>query len=61
MIIAFKEIILTHASCSIKEKKSTNGILKYSSDLFQKTGFDISCKLSLKETVCMKCQIETIS
>ena len=24
--------------------------------LFQNTGFDISCKLSHKETVCMKCQ-----
>ena len=23
----------------------------------QKTGYDISCKLSPKETVCMKCQI----
>ena len=23
----------------------------------QETGVDISCKLSLKETVCMKCQI----
>ena len=23
---------------------------------FQKTGFDISCKLSPKETICMKCQ-----
>ena len=25
--------------------------------LSQKTGFDISCKLSPKETICMKCQI----
>ena len=24
---------------------------------FQKTGFDISCKLSPEETICMKCQI----
>ena len=24
---------------------------------FQKTGFDISCKLSPVETICMKCQI----
>ena len=24
---------------------------------FQKTGFDISCKLSPMETICMKCQI----
>ena len=24
---------------------------------FQKTGFDISCKLSPKETICMKCHI----
>ena len=27
------------------------------SNLLKKTGFDISCKLSPKETVCMKCQI----
>ena len=55
----FKEIIITHASCTVKEKKSTDDIFKYFyfSDLFQKTGFDITCKLSPKETVCMKCQI----
>ena len=44
-----------NASCTVKENQSTNDILKYLSDLFQKTEFDISCKLS-KETVCMKCQ-----
>ena len=34
---------------------SADGILKY---LYfsQKTGFDISCKLSPKGTICMKCQ-----
>ena len=31
--------------------------LKYISYFSQKTGFDISCKLSPKETICMKCQI----
>ena len=39
-----------------KKKKSTDDILKYFSHLFQKSGFDISCKLSPKEIVCMKCQ-----
>ena len=29
----------------------------YFSYFSQKTGFDISCKLSPKETICMKCQI----
>ena len=32
-------------------------MLKYYPYLFQKTGFDISCKLSPLETICMKCQI----
>ena len=31
--------------------------LKYFSYFSQKTGYDISCKLSSKETICMKCQI----
>ena len=38
-------------------KFSADDILKYFSYFSQKTGFDISCKLSLKETICMKCQI----
>ena len=43
-------------SCKVKEKQSTDDILKYFfSDLFKKTGFAISGKLSPKETVCMKC------
>ena len=32
-------------------------MMKYFSYLSQKTGFDISCKLSPMETICMKCQI----
>ena len=32
-------------------------IQKYFSYFYQKTGFDISCKLSPLETICMKCQI----
>ena len=31
-------------------------ILKYSSYICQIISFDISCKLSLEETICMKCQ-----
>ena len=31
--------------------------LVYFPNFSQKTGFDISCKLSPMETVCMKCQI----
>ena len=32
--------------------------MKYFSDFFSwKTGFDIPCKLSPQETICMKCQI----
>ena len=47
----FTEIIITHDSCtSAKEKKGGDDISKYFSDLFLKTGFDISCKLSPKET-----------
>ena len=38
-------------------KFSADDILKYFSYFSQKTGFDISCKLSPKETICMKCQI----
>ena len=42
----FTEIIITHDSCtSAKEKKGGDDISKYFSDLFLKTGFDISCKL----------------
>ena len=32
-------------------------MLKYFSYFSQKTGFDISCKLSPVETICMKCQV----
>ena len=34
-----------------------DNILKYFSYFSWKIGFDISCKLSPKETICMKCQI----
>ena len=37
-------------------KNSADGILKYFSYFSLKTGFDILCKLSLMETICMKCQ-----
>ena len=37
-------------------KCSSASILKYFSIFPQKTGFDISCKLSPWETICMKCQ-----
>ena len=36
---------------------SADGILKYFSYFSQKTGFDVSCKLSPLETICMGCQI----
>ena len=36
---------------------SADDILKYFSYFSQKTGYDISCKLSPKETICMKCRI----
>ena len=48
-------------SCSLRlalwVKFAADDILKYFSYFSQKTGFDISCKLS-KETICMKCQIQ---
>ena len=37
-------------------KVSAEAILQHLSYFFQKIGFDISCKLSPKETICMKCQ-----
>ena len=38
------------------KKISADDILKYFSYFSQKIDFDISCKLSLKETICMKYQ-----
>ena len=38
-------------------KISADDNLKYFSYFSQETGFDISCKLSLMETICIKCQI----
>ena len=37
-------------------KNLTDNIFDYFSYFPQKIGFAISCKLSLKETICMKCQ-----
>ena len=36
---------------------TTDDIFHFFSYFSQKTGFDLSCKLSSKETICMKCQI----
>ena len=36
---------------------AADNILKYFSYFCQKIGFDISCKWSPKETICIKCQI----
>ena len=41
---------------NMRVKISADVILKYFSYFFQKIGLDISCKLSPKETTCMKCQ-----
>ena len=38
-------------------KISEDNILKYFFLFFPETDFDISCKLSPMETICMKCQI----
>ena len=47
---------LTHSTL---DKFSADDLLKlkYFSYFSQKTDFDISCKLSPVETICMKCQI----
>ena len=37
-------------------KFSADDIFKYFFYFFQETGFDISCKLSPEETICMKYQ-----
>ena len=47
MIIAFTSAIGSQRKTN---KNTLDYILKYFSDLFQKTGFDISCKHSPKET-----------
>ena len=59
MIITFTSAVLHYVyrnSIHMPVAQSTDDILKYFSDLFQKTIFDISCKLSPKKTVCTKCQ-----
>ena len=53
------EIIITHASCTVKGKNQQTTFRNiFFSVLFDKTAFGISCKLSPKEkeTVCMQCQ-----
>ena len=45
---------LTHSTV---DKNFSRRHLEYFSFFSQKTGFDISCKLSPLETICMKCQI----
>ena len=46
-----------HLSLALWVKFSADYILKYFSQFSLKSGFDISCKLSPMETICMKCQI----
>ena len=50
-------LIIVILMLSTLGKISADDILKYFSIFFQKTRFDISCKLSPMETICMKCQI----
>ena len=50
-------VISTLINTALWVKFSADDILKYFSYFPQKTGYDISCKLSPKETICMKCQI----
>ena len=46
-----------HVNVSILDKKnSADKIFKIFFLFFPETGFDISCKLSPQETICMKCQ-----
>ena len=42
-------------TCQLHSQRNTStiGILKYFSDLFKKTEFDIACKLSPKEIDCI--------
>ena len=49
--------ILCGLMLSTLGKFSADDIFKYFSYFSQKTGYDISCKLSPKETICMKCHI----
>ena len=43
--------------CQILFSGTADDILKYFLYISQKTGFDILCKLSPMESICMKCQI----
>ena len=47
--------VLKHIAFLVKI--TADDILKYFSYFSQETRFDISCKLSPVETICMKCQI----
>ena len=44
-------------ACTLGNIYSADDILKYLSYFSEKTGFDISCKFSPLETICMKCLI----
>ena len=55
-IKAFQNIIPFHNKC-LKIEYMADDILKYFSYFSQETGLDISCKLALIETICMKCHI----
>ena len=46
-----------HLTLSCWVHFSADDILKYFSYFPQKIGFDILCKLTSMETICMKCQI----
>ena len=41
-------------------KISADDNLNYFPNFLQKTGFDISCKLSPSETICMQCQTKSV-
>ena len=60
--VHFKPVNTTVPNCchycsAVCIKFSADDILKCFSYFSQKTGFDISCKLSPLETICMNCQI----
>ena len=50
-------VVVSVSRLALWVKFSAEDILKHFSYCSQKTGFDISCKLSPMETVCMQCQI----
>ena len=50
----FTEIIITHASCTVKEKYQQMIFWIFFSDLFQKTGFDIFMQTLFSERKKLK-------